>query len=209
MGKKLNLNLESLKGGKKAPETLRIYHLHRRKQKEERTEGGFVMYNYNKQIHTQSFKIQDHATVYQAEIEAIYQACKYMDDNYDTIKPKNVKMLTDSQAALKALGSIDFRSTMALKTAEALENLKWRTKGCSIAWVKAQLWTVGNEAADAAARQGAENIDKKLKTINTPIPGETAKSGIDNAIRKEWKRNGKMHPIKNTLNTSTAGLTKT
>ena len=55
-----------------------------------------------------------------------------MDDNHDSIKPKYVKILTDSQAALKALDSIDFKSTMALKTAEALENLKWRTKGCTI-----------------------------------------------------------------------------
>ena len=47
--------------------------------------------------------MQDHATVYQAKLEAIYQACKYMDENYDTIKPKYVKILTDSQSALKAL----------------------------------------------------------------------------------------------------------
>ena len=93
----------------------------------------------------------DHATVYQAELEAIYQACKYMDDNYDTIKPKYVKILTDSQAALKSLDSIDFKSTMALKTAEALENLKWRTKGCTIAWVKAHIGIPGKEAADSAA----------------------------------------------------------
>ena len=56
-----------------------------------------------------------------------------MDDNYEEIKLKYVKILTDSQAALKALDSIDFKLTMALKTAEALENLKWRTKGCTIA----------------------------------------------------------------------------
>ena len=67
--------------------------------------------------------MQDHATAYQAELEAIYQACKYMDDNYNAIKPKYVKILTDSQSTLKALDSIDFKSTMALKTAEALENL--------------------------------------------------------------------------------------
>ena len=60
--------------------------------------------------HTHSFKMQDHATVYQAELEAIYQACKYMDDNHDTIRPKYVKILTDSQAALKSLDSIDSES---------------------------------------------------------------------------------------------------
>ena len=61
--------------------------------------------------------------MYQAELEAIHQACKYMDDNHEEIKPKYIKNLTDSQAALMALDSIDFKSAIALKTAEALENL--------------------------------------------------------------------------------------
>ena len=132
--------------------------------------------------------MQDHATVYQAELEAIYQACKYMDDNYDTTKPRYVIILTDSQSALKALDSIDFKSTMTLKTAEALENLKWRTKGCTIAWVKAHIGTEGNEAADEASRQGAENKNNAIQKINTPLPGKATKLEIDQAIRKEWKR---------------------
>ena len=127
--------------------------------------------------------MQDHATVYQAELEAIYQACKYMDENHDTLKPKYVKILTDSQAALKSLDSIDFKLTTALKTAEALENLKWRVKGCTLAWVKAHICTEGNEAADKAAKSGAENKDNKLKVIKTPIPGAVTKTEIDNAIR--------------------------
>ena len=62
-----------------------------------------------------------------------------------------------------------------------------RTKGCTIAWVKAHIGTPGNEAANLAARQGAENIDNKIQKIITPLPGKTAKLEIDNAIRKEWR----------------------
>ena len=102
-----------------------------------------------------------------------------MDENHNTMKPKYVKIPTDSQSALKALDSIDFKSTMALKTAEALENIKWRTKGCTIAWVKAHIGTAGNEAADTAARQGAENPENKLQKINTPLPGKTTTLEID------------------------------
>ena len=104
------------------------------------------------------------------------------------MKPRYVKILTDSQSALKALDSIDFKSTLALKTAEALENLKWRTKGCTIAWVKAHIGTEGNEAADNAARQGAENKNNTIQQIYTPLPGQSTKTEIDQAIRKEWKR---------------------
>ena len=43
-----------------------------------------------------------------------------MDKNHDTLRPNYVKILSDSQAALKSLNSIDFKSTLALKTTEAL-----------------------------------------------------------------------------------------
>ena len=94
-----------------------------------------------------------------------------MDDNHDKIKPKHVKILPGSQAALKSLDRIDFKSTIALKTAESLENLKWRVKGCTIAWVKAHIGTEGNKAADETAKIGADNKDNKLQVIKTPIPG--------------------------------------
>ena len=48
-----------------------------------------------------------------------------MDDNHDTLRPKFVNT-----------ENINFKSSIALKTAEALENLKWRVKGCTLAWVK-------------------------------------------------------------------------
>ena len=53
---------------------------------------------------------------------------------------------------------------MALKTAEALENIAWQTK-CTIAWFKAHVGTEGNEAPDEAARQGAENKASALKLV--------------------------------------------
>ena len=66
-----------------------------------------MVYHYNKQIHSYSFKMLDHATVFQAELEAIYQACKYMDTEYNNLKPRYVKILTDFQSALQALNNID------------------------------------------------------------------------------------------------------
>ena len=69
--KTYNVNLESLKGGKKHLRHSEYTMYTDGSKKQEGTGGGFVIYHYNKQIHTQSVKMQDHATVYQAELEAI------------------------------------------------------------------------------------------------------------------------------------------
>ena len=79
MGKTCNVNLDSLKGGKKHLRHPEYTIYTDGSKKEEGTGGGFVVYHYNKQIHSHSFKMLNHATVFQVELEAIYQACKYID----------------------------------------------------------------------------------------------------------------------------------
>ena len=61
--------------------------------------------------------MQSQATVYHAELEAIYQEGNFLEENRNQVKPKYV--LTDSQSALQVLNNIDFKSTIALKIAEA------------------------------------------------------------------------------------------
>ena len=38
------------------------------------------------------------------------------------------------------------------------------------------------------ARQGADNNEKTLQVVNTPITNSQAKHIIDEAIRAEWKK---------------------
>ena len=52
MGKTYNVNLESLKGGKKHLRHSEYTIYSDGSKKQEGTGGGFVIYNYNKQIHT-------------------------------------------------------------------------------------------------------------------------------------------------------------
>ena len=51
---------------------------------------------------------------------------------YNDLKPKYAKILTDSQSALFSLNNIDFKSSIALKTAKALENIAWQAKNAHL-----------------------------------------------------------------------------
>ena len=181
------INLDSLKGGLKHIQHSEYTIYTDDSKKREGTGCGFVLYHRKTKIHTQSFSMHDHATVYQAELEAIKQACIYMDEKHNELKPKYVKILTDSQTALKTLNNIDFNSTIALETAEALENLSWRTKACTVSWIKAHAGTEGNEAADAAAKEGTE-CDITQETLNTKIPYKTIRNNIEEAVYSEWEK---------------------
>ena len=57
--KKYNVNLESFKGEKKYLRHSEYTIYTDGSKKIEGTGGGFVIYNYNKLIHTQSFKLKD------------------------------------------------------------------------------------------------------------------------------------------------------
>lgn len=106
-----------------------------------------------------------------------------------SMQAKKCKILTDSQPALQALNNINFKLTIALKTAEAVENISWRTQKCTIAWVKSDIGTEGNEAADEVARKGEENKTNTISIIiKTPPSVGTSKEILDYAIRTEWKK---------------------
>ena len=185
--KHYNVNMESINGKSKHRQHSEYTIYTDGSKKREGTGGGFVVHHKKNPIHTQSFQLEDYTTVYQAELEAIYQACNYMEENFENLKPKFVKILTDSQAALITLNNIDFTSSTALKTAEALENIAWRVKGCTIAWLRAHIGTEGNEAADEAAKKGAENKEAIHKKLTLPPPPNIIRSSLDEAIRKRWE----------------------
>ena len=73
------------------------------------------------------------------------------------------------------------------------------SKKYTIAWIWARIGTEGNEAANKAAQQGAENKRKILQIINTPIPGRTCKKHNSDPNKNQAKR---------VINLSRSHLTK-
>ena len=97
---------------------------------------------------TESTKLPDYATVFQAEIQAVYEACQYLLSIIAEWEIKYIKILTDSQAALLALSNTNIHSKTVLKTIDLLESLRIRSKTLTIAWIKAHIGHEGNEQAD-------------------------------------------------------------
>ena len=80
----------------------------------------------------------DTSTVFQAEIEAISHECQYALANPLELDIKYIKILSDSQAALKALNKPRITSQSVLTALEYMESLALEVKHLSLAWIKAQ-----------------------------------------------------------------------
>ena len=83
-------------------------------------DAGFVIYHKNKRIHTESIHMPGTSTVFQAEIEAISHACQYALANPQKLDIKYIKILSDSQAGIKALNKPRITSQSVLECMETL-----------------------------------------------------------------------------------------
>lgn len=102
-----------------------------------------------------SFSLGRYTTVFQAEIYAI-QACaqKSLEKGY---KDKNLLILSDSQAALKALDSHQYNSKLVWDCLQTLQTLSQRNS-VVLGWVPGHQGIEGNERADQLAKRGVTTL---------------------------------------------------
>ena len=148
--------------------------------------AGFVFYHKNKRVHAESLHLPDTSTVFQAEIEAISHACQYALANPQELDIKYIKILSDSQAAIKALNKPRITSQSVPTALEYMETLALEVKHLTLAWIKAHVGTEGNEQADQAAKEGAAG-GSHMKEAQTPIPWQEAKNKIKEYTTSKWK----------------------
>ena len=120
------------------------------------------------------------ATVFQAEVAAIHQACKKLQE----MKVAHVTIFSDSQAALQALASNTIDSTVVQNCVDTLNDLAKRGN-IELRWVKAHADHSGNEFADMEAKTGTTNVENR---IICDLPYSHVKAKIKANMIKRWNK---------------------
>lgn len=133
-----------------------------------------------------SLRLSGHATIMQAEMTGIRLCAKQMGNN--TLGRK-ILILSDSQAALKALDNPVIRSETTRRCAVTLNELAENNE-VTLGWIPGHSNHIGNEIADRLANEGAakEAVDLEVPEATSSRAGKIAE-WLKTEKKVEWLRN--------------------
>lgn len=134
---------------------------------------GSGLCNLNKGIR-KSYRLSNHGTIMQAELFGIQKCAEQYSSN---TTGKNIYIMSDSQAAIKAISKDTINSLSVQRCVKILRELSVRNR-VTIVWVPAHSNHLGNEEADALAKLGTNK-----QTIDKEVPN--SRSIFKNAV-EEW-----------------------
>ena len=105
-----------------------------------RVGAGFVSYHQGRSCHEAAYRLPEFATVFQAEILAIREACAWLETCPNA---HFVKICVDSMAALQALSSDHISSSLVRDTVRILNRVA-KDRVIRLVWVKAHSGIRGN-----------------------------------------------------------------
>ena len=119
--------------------------------------------NNNTTLEERSFNLPDYCTVYQTELTAIIEACKYLSTYTDT----HIIIGSDSLSSIQAISSLSTRSKTTRDCYDTLNALgSTNTLVLEIRWIAAHIGLWGNEKANELAKTRTTSES----TLECPLP---------------------------------------
>ncbi len=156
----------------------------------ERTGYGWLV-TLNDELLAEGMSFMGDATVFNAELAAIYAGLKWLLDMRGKLSrygrgKRRVVIHSDSQSAINAIFAPHITSEWVQKVAEVLDQTKI-FYNVEIKWIKAHVGHVGNEYADMMAKRGASS-DVRGPTPTKAIPRVVLKQKIREHFNFKWQQ---------------------
>ncbi len=131
-----------------------------------------------------SISLNEQVTVFQAEVFAIHNVTKIN----RLASNQNIQILSDSQAALKAISSNIIQSKTVKQAVIGLQELA-KNNTVELKWIPAHKGYIGNEKADKLAKEGANKYNtRKRRRLELPITKSKIRSILNEIQAKRHKQ---------------------
>ncbi|XP_035213931.1 uncharacterized protein LOC118187764 [Stegodyphus dumicola] len=146
---------------------------------ENKVGAAFVAYLNNEEIHKEQYRLNDEATVFQAEVLALKRALLWIDQRTEN----TYRIFTDSLSTLQSLNKGEQRSRSIMSLKEIIHTIK-DNKDLEINWIKAHVGNKGNERADEEAKRATQRPEID---ITVPLSEQSVKSKMLLETLKRWQ----------------------
>ena len=157
--------------------------------------GSAFMIYYQKELFlSHKFRLPDTASVFQAELYAIFQAVeslltKLSDTELSIPTGTKCFFFTDSMSALQALMALEIESSLVDRTLRSLNKLATFLV-TELYWIKAHNGHARNEAVDQLAKEATE----QLWISYVPLPRDQVRAQVIDKLRVIWKLEWQAYP---------------
>ncbi|GBM39983.1 hypothetical protein AVEN_142254-1 [Araneus ventricosus] len=139
-----------------------------------------IVYYHGQLIHSEGYRLNDEASVYQAELSGLTLALRFVQS---ILHWDSVRVYTDSLSLLTALAAAHTTDPAIWRLKDTLRAIK-QHRVISLHWVKAHEGTEGNEMADIVAKQATTKDSTDLVLLR---PFNHINSVLKAELVRQWQ----------------------